>query len=317
MTNEGEVLLPFVASVPTKYSSKILLTLDASGAFITFMKGRGLLCLGGGALKKALFLSIGIFVLLTGSRSNAVDIIYHYEGTITEIVNIGAPSGPPVEWTTLFQLGRTWTLDFTVDAAAPDLVPEDPNFGKYLNSGRNVAFNLENGLYRGTLSGDGIHVSIGRYGYRNPFGTADEINMWLSTVYLPPGGSQLVHFPAIGGLQLNDLGVKIQDPTNLVLPNDALPTSLSGMQNGTFQIDWSPNGGFYFYEANGTISLQIAVTGPTVTRSGNILTFTWPAGFILQSAPNVTGPYTDISTTNTGFDYDVTSAPRQFFRLRN
>src|SRR5262249_51966454 len=155
-------------------------------------KGRGLLCLGGGALKKALFFSIGIFVLLSGdSRSNAVDIIYHYEGTITEILNIGAPSGPPVEWTTLFQIGRTFTVDFIVDADTPDSTPEYPNFGKYLNSGRNVAFNLENGLYRGTLSGDGIHVSIGRYGYRNPFGMADEINMWLSTVYLPPGGSQL------------------------------------------------------------------------------------------------------------------------------
>jgi hypothetical protein len=292
--------------------------LDASRAFIAFMKGRGLLCLGGGALKKALFFNIGIFVLLSGgSRSNAVDIIYHYEGTITEIVNIGAPSGPPVEWTTLFQLGRTFTVDFIVNADTPDNNSQYPNFGKYLNAGRSVAFSLEHGLSSGILSGAAIDVNVGLYGYRNPFGAPDQINMSLSTIYLPPGGTQQVHFPAIGNLQLTDLGVQLKDPTNLVLHNDALPTSLSGMQNGTFDIDWSPNGGFYFYRASGTLNHQIAVTGPTVTRSGNILTFTWPAGFTLQSAPDVTGPYTDISTTNTGFDYDVTSAPQQFFRLRN
>lgn len=52
------------------------------------------------------------------------------------------------------------------------------------------------------------------------------------------------------------------------------------------------------------------------TRSGNILTFSFPGGFTLQSALNVTGPYTDVSTTS-GYTYDVTSNPQQFFRLKN
>ena len=55
----------------------------------------------------------------------------------------------------------------------------------------------------------------------------------------------------------------------------------------------------------------------TPTLSGNTLSFTWPAGFTLQSALDVTGPYADVSTTYTGFDYDITSNPQQFFRLKN
>lgn len=283
------------------------------------MKGCGLARLGDGALKKAQFFCVGIFVFLSGdSRSNAIDIIYHYEGTITEVVNIGAPAGPPAEFTALFQPGLTWTLDFTVDAEAPDSNPQYPDDGRYLSAGRSVAFKLDNGLYSGTLSGDAIDVNTALYGYGNRFGAPDEINMSVSTIYLPPGGSQQVHFPAIGDLQFTDLGVQLKDPTNLVLQNDALPTSLSGMPNGLFNIDWSPNGGFYFYRANGTISRQIAIiSGPAVTRSGNILTFSWPAGYTLQSAPDVNGPYSDLSTANTGFAFDIAKAPQQFFRLRN
>jgi hypothetical protein len=52
-------------------------------------------------------------------------------------------------------------------------------------------------------------------------------------------------------------------------------------------------------------------------RSGKNLNFTWPAGFTLQSATVVTGPYTDLSSAYTGYAYDVTTGPQRFFRLRN
>jgi hypothetical protein len=66
-----------------------------------------------------------------------------------------------------------------------------------------------------------------------------------------------------------------------------------------------------------SVSLQIPPDLKPV-RSGKNLTFTWPAGFTLQSAPVVTGPYTDVpGASYTGFTYDTTSTPAQFFRLRN
>jgi hypothetical protein len=52
-------------------------------------------------------------------------------------------------------------------------------------------------------------------------------------------------------------------------------------------------------------------------RSGNNLFFSWPAGFTLQSAPDVTGPWADLSTAYTGFTYDLTSTTHQYFRLKN
>ena len=55
----------------------------------------------------------------------------------------------------------------------------------------------------------------------------------------------------------------------------------------------------------------------TTTRSGNTLNFSWTGGFTLQSAPTPRGPWTDLSTANSGYAYDTTSNPQQFFRLRN
>jgi Bacterial lectin len=100
------------------------------------------------------------------------------------------------------------------------------------------------------------------------------------------------------------------------------------MDNPTFTQQCGTSFGFNVIEINGannsivgyyddiTFSLS-RPPKPTVSRSGNTLTFSWPAGFTLQSAPEATGPYIDLSTTYTGYTYDVTSGPRQFFRLRN
>jgi hypothetical protein len=42
----------------------------------------------------------------------------------------------------------------------------------------------------------------------------------------------------------------------------------------------------------------------------------WPSGWILQSATNVAGPYSDVTGATSPYSYNTTQAPQQFFRLR-
>lgn len=67
--------------------------------------------------------------------------------------------------------------------------------------------------------------------------------------------------------------------------------------------------------------VSIAVGRPpnvTVTQSGNNAILSWPGlDFVLQSASSVSGPYSDVSGAVSGYSYDTTSNPAQFFRLRN
>ena len=61
---------------------------------------------------------------------------------------------------------------------------------------------------------------------------------------------------------------------------------------------------------------EVVPAGATLdfTRNGNTLTLTWPSGWFLQSATNVTGPYQDIEATS---PYDVSfTEPQGYFRLR-
>ncbi len=51
------------------------------------------------------------------------------------------------------------------------------------------------------------------------------------------------------------------------------------------------------------------------TRTGSTLTLTWPSGWFLQSATNVTGPYEDVPDASSPYPVNMTS-PQQFFRLR-
>jgi hypothetical protein len=54
------------------------------------------------------------------------------------------------------------------------------------------------------------------------------------------------------------------------------------------------------------------------TRSGKNMTLNWPGeGFTLQSASSVNGPWSDVSGAVSGYTYDTTSSPMQYFRLRN
>ena len=54
------------------------------------------------------------------------------------------------------------------------------------------------------------------------------------------------------------------------------------------------------------------------TRSGSNLVLTWPGeGFTLQKAGSVNGPWSDVTGAASGYSYDTTSGPVQFFRLKN
>jgi Bacterial lectin len=54
-----------------------------------------------------------------------------------------------------------------------------------------------------------------------------------------------------------------------------------------------------------------------LTQSGNNVVLTWPGdGFVLQSASDAAGPYSDVTDAVSGYSYDTTTGPQQFFRLR-
>ena len=59
-------------------------------------------------------------------------------------------------------------------------------------------------------------------------------------------------------------------------------------------------------------------TGASITfsRQGNDLVLTWPSGWILQSASNVAGPYSDVPGAGSPYSYNMTQGSQQFFRLR-
>ena len=67
------------------------------------------------------------------------------------------------------------------------------------------------------------------------------------------------------------------------------------------------------------VSFSVAVPpNLAVSESGTSAVLTWPgSGWTLQSASNVSGPYNDITGAASGYSYDTTSSPMQFFRLRN
>jgi hypothetical protein len=62
---------------------------------------------------------------------------------------------------------------------------------------------------------------------------------------------------------------------------------------------------------------EVVPAGATLdfTRNASTLTLTWPSGWFLQSATNVTGPYNDVPETSSPYPVDMTS-PQQFFRVR-
>jgi hypothetical protein len=105
--------------------------------------------------------------------------------------------------------------------------------------------------------------------------------------------------------------------TRLFFGNDASGLSASQLAQITFSLP----GGF----APGNYPAQLLSTGelvpvaqPTLqaVRSGSALVLTWPSGFQLLSATNVTGPYTPVSGA-TSPRTNLFSKPREFFRLQS
>ena len=77
--------------------------------------------------------------------------------------------------------------------------------------------------------------------------------------------------------------------------------------------------------ASGTYGARILATGEVVptqsaflslARVGQQLVLTWPGALTLQSATNVSGPYTDVTGVSSPFTNPVSTLPKQFFRLR-
>ena len=57
------------------------------------------------------------------------------------------------------------------------------------------------------------------------------------------------------------------------------------------------------------------LTSLDVVRNGNSRTLEWPAGYTLQTATNISGPFTDINAANP-YTIQPGSDVRRYFRLR-
>lgn len=96
---------------------------------------------------------------------------------------------------------------------------------------------------------------------------------------------------------------------------------ISGINTLTFNVRF-PDGGDGMVVSGSSLT---ATSLPTLTiATGSGLTLTWPtnaAGYVLQSSPAVTGPYSNatnaVTITGTNFSVSVQySQPAQFFRLK-
>jgi len=61
---------------------------------------------------------------------------------------------------------------------------------------------------------------------------------------------------------------------------------------------------------------QVIPPSLATSRQGNNFVLTWPAGWSLQTATNVLGPYVDVSGATSPFTNDISADPQRFFRLR-
>ena len=85
--------------------------------------------------------------------------------------------------------------------------------------------------------------------------------------------------------------------------------------NATGAAVFAPDGRLFALNSNnGLLAMRV---GPRLrwSLSGTRLTLSWDPGFVLQSAPAVTGPYQDVPGATSGWTVDV-SAGTQFFQLR-
>lgn len=81
----------------------------------------------------------------------------------------------------------------------------------------------------------------------------------------------------------------------------------AGLPNGTYTTRILSDGE--------VVPAQLITSGVAFSRQGNNLVLTWPAGWTLQTATNVLGPYNDVNAASP-YTNDMTLQPQQFFRRR-
>ncbi len=60
---------------------------------------------------------------------------------------------------------------------------------------------------------------------------------------------------------------------------------------------------------------QVIPPSVTFSKQGNNLVLSWPSGWSLQSATNVSGPYFDVPEATSPYTHDLTFEQQRFFRL--
>ena len=97
-------------------------------------------------------------------------------------------------------------------------------------------------------------------------------------------------------------------------PSGLTPAQLSQIQ---FRIGSSTN--FYAAKILSTgevVPANASVSDVAFSQQGSNLVLTWPAGWMFQSATNVSGPYFDIPGATAPYTNATPLLPQQFFRLR-
>lgn len=93
-------------------------------------------------------------------------------------------------------------------------------------------------------------------------------------------------------------------------------TDQSGLTSSELsQIRFSIGSDFYPAKILSTGEVVPDLVNLAFTEQGANLVLTWPAGWTLQSATNILGPYADVSGASP-YTNDITTEPQRFFRLR-
>lgn len=91
----------------------------------------------------------------------------------------------------------------------------------------------------------------------------------------------------------------------------------------TGAIDFGVGKVFALDSNNGIIALTLGSIPPAppgriaISRGAGGVTLEWLNNFVLQSATNVAGPYTDLTAPTNSYSESMTSEPQKFFKLRN
>ncbi len=103
-------------------------------------------------------------------------------------------------------------------------------------------------------------------------------------------------------------------------------TNLAGATGSSFTLNAAQltNAGLYSVvvsNAGGAVTSPAAVVNVApllfARLNNNLLTLTWPGAFVLQSAPNPAGPYTDLLGAISPCSINTLAKPAGFFRLRS